>query len=244
MRKFKLITQIDRINYLSDNYISYYKNFFDEEEFYFLVHAFNSEIIKPYLRSHGFTDDQMLDYDIKRFGWGDNIKLQNEVKTKWINDGYTVVYADIDERIYHPHLKEFINERIRKWIIPVGISLMQHESEPPLDKTKKVLEQRDYCKTDVYWFSKVCILAEDFEWTPGRHNKISMNHINSNVYLIDIGKMCKDFMLENNEQSRTIYPRLFWRYMEDDKNKFKKIFEEHRGSMIKLPEVIKNSMLF
>lgn len=244
MRKFKLITQIDRINYLSDNYISYYKNFFNDDEFYFMVHDVNSNIVKPYLQSHGFNESQMMDYNILRFGWGDNVRLQNQVKTKFIIEGFTVVYADIDERIFHPDLKNYIDKRLRKWIAPTGISLIEHPEDKALDENKKVLEQRIYCKLDTTSFSKICILASDYEWTPGRHNRPPLMQIDSNIYLVDIGKMCREFMLKNNDQSRNIYDKLMWRYSENNKDILSKVFQEHPGQFIKIPEAIKNSMLF
>lgn len=244
MEKFKLITSIDRINYLSDNFIKYYKNFFNDEEFYFLVNSFNIVKLRPYLKSHGFIDSQIQEYNSRRFGWGDIINLQNATKTKWLNDGYIVVYADIDERIYHPQLKNYIKENLKNWIIPTGISLMQHDSEPPLDETKLMLEQRSYGKLDIYWFSKTCILKEDFKWLPGRHTKPKPNLEDSNIYLVDTGKMCKDFMLKNNAESKKIYDDLFWRYSTNDKKQFKAVYEEHTGPLLPLPKIIKECLLF
>lgn len=244
MEKLKLITAIDRINYLSDNFIEYYKKFFKTEEFYFLVHNFNAHLVKPYLNSHGFTDDQMLDYDVTKFGWGDNVGMQNSIKRRWISEGYIVVYADMDERIFHPDLRNYIINNIKYWIAPTGISLMQHDSEPPLDETKKVLEQRSYGKLDTYWFSKTCILKIDYEWAPGRHTRPTHLQIDPNVYLVDIGKMCKDFMLKNNEESKRIYRNVFWRYSTHDKEVFKQVFSEHKGHLTDLPKIIKESNLF
>lgn len=241
---FKLITAIDRINYFSDNFIAYYKRFFNPNEFHFLVHSTNAEKIKPYLYNHGFTDGEIEEYTIRSFGWGDNIKKQNEVKRRFIDGGCIVLYADQDERIFHPDLRNYILENLKTWIAPTGICLMQHDREPPLDKTKKVLEQRSYGKLDTYWFSKTCILKKDYEWLPGRHTRPPGLQIDPNIYLVDVGKLCKDFMIENNEESKKIYPRLFWRYGTKDKNAFQKVFNEHRGPLTQLPPIIKQSLLF
>jgi hypothetical protein len=51
-------------------------------------------------------------------------------------------------------------------------------------------------------------------------------------------------MLKNNQESNKIYKSVFWRYSTDDKNVFKKVFEEHKGSLEKLPQIIKDSLLF
>lgn len=242
--KFKLITAIDRINYFSDNFISYYKRFFLPEEFYFLVHDVNAPQIISYLKSHGFTNSDIEVYVSSKFGWGDNINRQNSVKKRFIDEGYTVLYADVDERIFHPDLRNFILNTPGDWIAPTGISLMQHSSEPPLDETRKVLGQRSYGKIDTYWFSKTCILRKDFEWLPGRHTRPTQLAINPHIYLIDIGKACKDLMLRNNEESKRIYKNVFWRYSTDKKEAFNQVFEEHKGPLVRLPSMIINSNLF
>jgi hypothetical protein len=240
--KFKVITQIDRINYFSDNFINYYKNFFHPEEFYFLIHDVNKNLIIPYLQSHGINNFET--YYTKSYGRGDNIKKQNEIKKRFINEGYIVLYADQDERIFHPDLRNYIINTLNDWIAPTGIVLLQHDSESPLDETKKILEQRSWGKLDRYWFSKTCILRKDFEWLPGRHTRPLTLKIDANIYLIDTGKCCKDLMLKNNQESNKIYENVLLRYSTDNENVVKKVFEEHKGYLEKLPQIIKDSLLF
>ena len=244
MEKFKLITHIDRVGYFAKNFVDYYKRFFNPEEFRFMVHNVNEAEIKEFLYSQGFTDAEMEPYDIKAYGWGNNIKKQNEIKRRFIEQGYTVLYADQDERIFHPDLRNYILNKPGDWIAPTGMSLMQHPSEPSLDKTKLVLEQRNYGKLDTYWFSKTCILRKDYEWLPGRHTRPPRLQIDLNIYLIDIGKMCKDHMLENNEISKKIYQSVFWRYSTDKKEAINSVFAEHKGGLEPLPKIIKQSLLF
>ena len=242
MKNLKVITQIDRINYFSDNFINYYKNFFHPEEFYFLIHDVNKNLIIPYLQSHGINNFET--YSTKSYGWGNNIKKQNEIKKRFINEGYIVLYADQDERIFHPDLRNYIINTLNDWIAPTGIVLLQHDSESPLDETKKILEQRSWGKLDTCWFSKTCILRKDFEWLPGRHTRPPNLKIDANIYLIDTGKCCKDLMLKNNQESNKIYKSVFWRYSTDNENIVKKVFGEHKGSLEKLPQIIKDSLLF
>ncbi len=241
---FKVITAMDRVNYLTAAFINYYRRFFNVDEFYFMVHYRRQDEIKAALKSYGFTENQMETYIQDKFGWGDNVHNQNRLKTKFLQEGYIVIYADPDEFIFHPNLREYIVANLVNWIVPTGISLMQHSSETPLDKTKKILEQRDYCKIDTYWFSKTCILKKDYEWLAGRHTKPVHAAISSDIYLVDVGKMCKDFMLENNAESRNIYNKVFWRYSTDKKDIFNQVFAEHKGSLEKLPSIIKEHSLF
>ena len=51
-------------------------------------------------------------------------------------------------------------------------------------------------------------------------------------------------MLKNNQESNKIYKSVFWRYSTDNENIVKKVFGEHKGSLEKLPQIIKDSLLF
>lgn len=243
--KFKLITAIDRINYFSNVFIKYYKQFFSTEEFYFMVHDVNSEKVKCYLREHGFTDEQMFDYKINRFGWGDNVINQNALKKKFLSEGYTVLYADMDELIFHPNLKEMIINHSDQIIMPKGVVIVQDVEDGPIDKTRGVLEQRNMCSINTYWFSKVCILKEkDFTWLPGRHTKPVEYKITPDLYLIDIGKSCMDIVIENNNVTKEIYKEVYWRYAEKSKEKMKNEYREFTNNKIEIPYIIKSSNLF
>ena len=216
-KKFRLVTAIDRINYFSDNFIAYYKKWFLDEEFYFMVHEKNYESIKHYLFSKGFTETNIEKYNISIFGEGHNVNNQNRIKTKFLNQGYIVVYADMDERVYHPDLRNYILNKDCEYIIPQGMQIIQTKDELPLDFTRNVIEQRLVCIPDIFWYSKVCILKKDFIWDHGRHNKPHKHTIDQEVYLVDIGKVCKDFMIENNKLSSNIYKKVIWRYKETNK---------------------------
>lgn len=245
-KKFRLITAIDRINYFSDNFIDYYKKFFLNEEFYFMVHFKNYEEIKRYLFSKGFNESNVEQYKMPSFGEGHNVVNQNRIKTNFINQGYIVVYADMDERIYHPDLRNYILNSTANYIIPKGIQIVQCAEDAPLDKTKNVLEQRTTCVIDERWYSKVCILREDYNWTAGRHNKPGVKpKIDNNVYLVDIGKVCKDFMIENNNASARIYNRVVSRYKENNKQKIElEVYNKIMMDATHIPTSLKNSNMF
>ena len=224
-KKFRLITAIDRINYFSDNFIAYYKKWFLDEEFYFMVHEKNYNEIENYLFSKGFGPSNIEKYNIMTFGEGHNVGNQNRIKTDFLNQGYIVVYADMDERIYHPDLRNYIlSKRDFEYIMPQGMQVIQTKDEPPLDFTKNIIGQRSVCVLDVIWYSKVCILGKDFKWDHGRHNKPHRHPVDRNVYLIDVGKVCKDFMIENNKISSEIYHKVMWRYKETDKARIDREF--------------------
>lgn len=240
---FRLVTAVDRINYFLDNYISYYKRFFIPDEFYFLVHYKNYDEITQYLLNRGFSHFEK--YTEISFGEGHNVVNQNRLQKKFIDEGYTVIYADVDERIFHPNLREYITNSTNDIIIPTGMMIVQRPSDPPLDKTKNVLEQERGCRTDIRWYSKVCILKKPFEWHHGRHNKPDRHIIDSDIYLIDLGRVCVDFAIENNIKSKNIYHKVLWRYAEMKKQLIEQeFFNPVRHDLKEIPTHIKSSNLF
>lgn len=244
-RKFRLITAIDRINYFSDNFIAYYKKWFLDEEFYFMVHTKNYDTIKDYLFSKGFGEANIEKYGIMTFGEGHNVVNQNRIKTNFLNQGYIVVYADMDERIYHPDLRNYILKKDCEHIIPQGMQIIQTKDEPPLDFTRNVIEQRTKCILDTFWYSKICILKKDFKWDNGRHNKPHKHKIDEEIYLIDVGKICKDFMIENNRISSEIYQKVMWRYKETNKVHIdREVYDKIEMKASSIPENIKQANPF
>lgn len=211
LNQFKLITYIDRINFFSDNYIKYYKQLFDAEEFIFVINGKDQKLIVEYLKDNGFTDNSFHVYITRKaFGYGEQTGFQNKVKTILIDRGYIVVYADIDEIIYHPDFKSFIVNSPKQLFCSRGIEIVQGPSEGYLDVTKPILEQRKLGQFNEY-YNKVCVLKKDFTWTAGRHNRETVQ-VNENLYLLDIGKVCKRIMLENNKKTTELYSGVFPRY--------------------------------
>lgn len=243
MEKVILITAIDRINYFSDNFIKYYLNFFHPDEVFFMVNYVDYNEIVKYLRGYGFSKFEQ--YQGKSFGEGNNITNQNRIKTQFIQSGYKVVYSDMDERIYHPQLRDIILNTQYDHLVAFGMQIIQKPDEPPLDLTKNVLEQRDWCYPDRQWYSKTCILNKDFHWTPGRHNRLGAPKLIENLYLFDLGRCCKDLMIINNATTNRIYGRVMWRYKELNKAVIEReLYNPLMPKLINIPAIVKESNLF
>lgn len=243
MNKFKLITYMDRQNHLSDVFIKHYLSIFEPEDFFFLLYNQNFEEMKEYLESFGFTQGNMHVISRKYFGFGENVHVQNMMKRVHLDKGYTVVYADVDELIWHPDLKNYISSSREVHFCASGYQIIQHPTEDFLNRTEPILDQRNWCQPDYNYYSKLCILKKDFTWTGGRHNK---NHMKADpsLYLIDIGKVCKRLMLENNKESVRIYKTVMERYtvvtMEDIDNQY----VNYLSSLAEIPQAIKDAHLF
>jgi len=235
--EFRLMTHIDRINYFSDGFIEYYKKFFHLEEFYFLIHSHNYKKIVEYLYSHGFDESQMCKYNNFNYLGGEKNIKQNSKKKEFIKEGYTVVYSSQDERIVHPDLRNYIIKNLNQYMVPRGVVIIHHSSEPELDVTKPLLSQRNYQVGGIKGRCKPQILNKNICWDSGMHLIPDNATVDENIYLVDIGKCCVGIALENNINSLTIYNNLANYYNVTDKQNIRKLF--NRKAFKKIPEELK-----
>jgi len=243
-QKIKIITYIDRSNILSDIFIKYYLNFFNSEEFYFLILDSQFDLVRDYLLSKKFTNENLKPVPNNHFGTVDQIlKIQNETLNQFINQGYIVVYVDIDEIIYHHDLRNYILNNIIDYITPSGIVIIPNSSEGYIDPNDKILDQRKYCIFDNTWHSKTCVLNKKYTWSGGRHNKNS-NKISDDIFLIDIGRCCQQIILENNKMTNKIYENVTFRYSTESKDLINTMVSKFLPTLKPLPEYILNTKLF
>lgn len=243
MNKFKLITYIDRQNYLSDVFIKHYLTIFKPDEFFFLVYDQNFRAMREYFKKFGFTENNMHLITRRQFGFGENVAMQNRIKRLYLDGGHTVVYADVDELIWHPDFKNYISDSSEVHFCATGYQIVQNEGEDFLDITKPILEQRQWCQPDYHYYSKLCILKKDFTWTGGRHNKNGMKP-DPSLYLVDIGKVCKKIMIENNIETTRIYGTVMERYRLITLESLEKEYKQYLKKIEKIPAILVDNKLF
>lgn len=243
MNKFKLITYMDRQNHLSDVFIKHYLSIFKPEDFFFLVYDQNFKEMLEYFKSFGFVQDNMHVISRKQFGFGENVHMQNRMKRIFLDQGYTIVYADVDELVWHSDFKNYISHSPQVHFCASGYQIIQHPTEDFLDKTRPILDQRAWCQPDYNYYSKLCVLKKDFTWTGGRHNK---NHMKADpsIYLVDIGKVCKKIMLENNAETTRIYSTVMERYRINNLNQLDKEYQSYLKDIVEIPAILKENKLF
>lgn len=241
--KFKIVTYIDRINVISEIFIKYYLNFFNLDEFHFLILDTEYKKIHTYLLNKNFSDKNFQTISNKHYGIPKILGTQNQVSNTFVEQGYIVVYVDIDEIIYHHDLRNYINSNIDDYITPSGIVLMPNSNEGHLNHNDKILNQRKYCLFDNLWYSKTCILNKKYQWSGGRHNK-NLNRISDDIFLIDIGKCCSKLILENNKKTNEIYDNVITKYSTENELEIEKMISQHRHSLKQLPEYVISKKLF
>lgn len=243
MNKFKLITYIDRINVFSDTFFKHYLKIFNPEEFYVITYTETLDVVKPYLKSFGVKEDSIHVINRNKFGFGENVSLQNRLKQIFLDKGFIVIYADVDEMIWHPDLKEYIKTSPQFFFCAKGFQIVQNDGEGFLDVSRPILEQRQWCQPDYDYYSKVCILKRDFSWTGGRHNKGTIK-VDDSIYLIDLGKVCKKLMIDNNTQTTSLYKGVMERYRIKSMEILEREYKQYLKKIEKIPETIIENKLF
>ena len=242
-KSFKVVTYIDRINSLSDIFISYYLKFFNKEEFCFLILDEEFETVSNYLLDFGFMSVNFKSVSNEYFGTDEDIiDLQNKEVNEFLDKDFIVVYADIDEIIYHHDLRNYILENLEDYITPTGIVIIPNLDESNLRTNDKLLNQRRYCIFDNVYHSKTCILNKTYTWTGGRHNKRS-NRIYDDIFLIDIGRSCLETILENNKITNKIYKSVTPKYSTEEKRDIEKMIFDLIPRLKLLPGYILNTKL-
>jgi hypothetical protein len=243
-KKIKVITYIDRINILSDTFITYYLKFFNLDEFYFLILDSQFDIIRDYLLRKKFPSSSFEKVSNGYYGTTtDILDKQNKVTNRFLNDNFIVVYADIDEIIYHHDLRNYMLNNLKDYITPSGIVLIPNSNEQRLDPNRKILSQRKYCIFDNTFHAKTCILNKNYTWSSGRHNKNS-NKISDGIFIIDIGRCCQNVILENNKTTNKIYNSVSHKYSMENKFEIDKMISGFLPRLKPLPEYILNTSLF
>lgn len=237
-KKFKLITFIDRINFISDKFISYYSNIFNKDEFHFLINSKTSEHVGNYLIENGFNQNQFQKINRESYGVGEIVWTQNLIQKRFINQGFIVIYVDIDEFIYHKNLKSYIISSKQNHFCPRGFQIFQNLNETELDINKTIFSQREYYKPS-WWYSKICILKTPHQWTSGRHNKYFSPSEQDEFYLFDISKSCKKIFFENNVKTFELYDKLNRNYVRLTEKNLDTVYKSKLSNLIKIPEKIK-----
>jgi hypothetical protein len=218
MRKIKILLQVDRINWILNKSISYYRNFLPDESFYFLhdERLLPLETFKEYLSSKNFDESNQkffTMYDVPSdFAKSMEYctKFRNSIQPKLLEDNSVLLFPDLDEFIYHPNLIELLQTFELPYLIPEPIDVIHNKKwENKLNFDEPIFTQRKYCCSPDYgminWYKKICIVRQYKEWVNGKETRESISPIN-NLYLIHIGKVDFDNMENLNIENCNMYP--------------------------------------
>jgi hypothetical protein len=170
--------------------VKYWLRTFDASELIFLVNNISHfDMVKSLKESYNIdakrvnSIDDIYDPnqcvvwdDLEEYDYGAyhdrEAHIINEVQQRLLNSGVDVViFLDRDEILYHPSLRDVLNNFTEPVIRPRGIEVIQYGDEIVFNEHAPVYEQRKYLR----YFpskSKACIVREPVQWIVGRHGTV------------------------------------------------------------------------
>jgi len=212
MRKFKIFTIIDRLNWFSDIWIEYHLRYFKKSEIAFLNDKkfLNDDSLKRYLiENFSFNEDEI--HIIHSEDQPTSLRERHVYITHFINmtqsnlllENDVVIYLDIDELIYHPDLVNLLNTFDSDYLVTNPMDILHNINiEYDFDFSKPINSQRNYINSGIIsgWYKKNIIVRNKTYWQDGRHTN-EMPTI-SDLYLIHLGKIDLKFTNLLNKQNR------------------------------------------
>lgn len=161
-----------------DIWLNYYKKYFEDKDIYFICCNSPQETqikLSPY---------SIIETEVSVYNMVDKLALLNRLQKEFLNYYEVVMYADIDEIIFHPTgLGNVLNSLRANITRSEGYDIVHYRSKESndLDLSKPIAGQRLYwARADNY--DKPTILKEPYPWTLGLHaldtpNNIHWRHI-------------------------------------------------------------------
>lgn len=219
MRKIKLITQIDRINWFLEKWISHHTKVFKKEELVFLVDDkfVSTDVFTKFLKKKKFKKNEINIISLHDLPIEYTARMRittpfiNTLQKQLLETYDVVIYLDIDELLYHPELREVLNTFTSDFLVTNTIDIIHNVNleKNSFDFSKNVFSQRKFhnVSDSRKWYYKPIITRRPAEWGDGRHSIDGAFLLPSaeNVYLIHLGKIdfeYANFLNKENIQMR------------------------------------------
>jgi hypothetical protein len=195
MKKIAVITMARNDEFFLNRWIKYYGSLFGEENLYIYLDGLDQ---KP-PREAGRTNVQIVEK------LGIEVVIAEKLRLAFLSDraaelfqnGYELVIGcDSDEFLIVDEktgksLPEYLSTlKIKSSVSALGLDVGQHlQEEFPLDKSKPILQQRNYALINSR-FTKTNIIAKPVRWGRGFHRVRGHNfQIDRNLYLLHFGNV-------------------------------------------------------
>jgi len=185
-----------------NRWVAYYGKIFGEENLYIYLDGIDQ--VAP--SGAGKTNVKIVEKQGIKVVDAEKRRLDflSDRATELFSVGYELVIGcDADEFLIvepnlHLSLAEYLSQiKIKTSVSALGIDVGQHlTKELPLDKSKPVLEQRNFALINSR-FTKTSIIAKPVRWGRGFHRVNGHNfRIDKNLYLLHFGNIDYDALME------------------------------------------------
>jgi hypothetical protein len=215
-RKIKILIQLDRVNWFSDTFIKYYLKFFNKNELFFLLETrfLSEENLISYLKTKNFLDEEINIIPLENTPLpiiqrrNHVTHLINNLQKELLKDGSILMNPDVDELIYHPNLREFLETFDSSYLIPSPIDVIhKRKEEKDFNFEEPIFSQRNFYLSHKSkasaWYYKPIIIKNEIKWEVGRHT--DDRNVTPGLYLIHIGKIDYNFIELLNRENLNMY---------------------------------------
>ena len=217
MRRIKIFTIIDRLNWFSDIWIKYHLKYFKKEQLAFI----NDKIF--------LSDEELKNYLIEKFEYKDDeiniihsseqpkdlaqrhtfmTQFLNNTQSILLKENDVVIYLDIDELIYHAELLNILQTFEQDYIVTNSMDITHNINfEDDFDFSRPINLQRNFINTSITsnWYRKPIITRKEIQWTDGRHaiaGNLKLKITFQELFIIHLGKIDLKFTNYLNKQNK------------------------------------------
>ena len=193
MKKICVITMARNDEFFLNRWVKYYGEQFGEENLYIYLDGLDqkppSEAGKANVQIVEKQGIKVVEAEKRRLAFLSNraaelFKIGYDLVIGCDSDEFLIVDTNTGKS-----LSEYLSSlKIKTSVSALGLDVGQHlKKELPLDKTKPILQQRNYALINSR-FTKTNIIAKPIRWGRGFHRVRSHNfHIDKNLYLLHFG---------------------------------------------------------
>ena len=193
MKKIAVITMARNDEFFLNRWIKYYGEQFGEENLYIYLDGLDqkspSEAGRANVQIVEKQGIKVVEAEKRRLAF-----LSNRAAELFASGYDLVIGCDSDEFLIvdvntGKSLSEYLSSlKIKTSVSALGLDVGQHlKKELPLDKSKPILQQRNYALINSR-FTKTNIIAKPIRWGRGFHRVRGHNfHIDKNLYLLHFG---------------------------------------------------------
>jgi hypothetical protein len=242
-RKITVFTYVDRYSFFLDKWIEYYTNIFKPEELLIVYSNVTSFDVYSYLKSKNCDKISVIEVNSTTDSFIQRNETFNETQILLLKTNDVVVYSDVDELIFHPYLRELLDNFMTPYMTTKGFEIIHSEIEPTFDPAEPILKQREY---GIYssWYNKPLIVSKELYWEEGKHNKNTPPIFYNNLLLIHINKIDINLLSQLNFQNKTIYKNVLSHNANTGEN-LNEVFKLNFYDKLEpIPKIIKDNILF
>jgi hypothetical protein len=259
-RKKVIFTLVDRDSPFLRIWVKYYSELLGQENIVIVYENVTGFDIYEWLENNGFNNITVIENSHKNGKYTRGNHLFNDIQQQLFETNDVVVYADIDEIIFHPDLSNILETFETPYLTTTGFEIIHNcnfntyrEGESFMFEPKKRTEQHIVINAPLFdqrkygmfshFYDKPLILREPLHWdSGGKHNKGTTALKIDNLLLVHLNKMDFDLLNNLNKQNKKLFEDVLPHNALEDEDLLMHFKTHFLPNLIAIPDVIKDNL--